>query len=479
MTLLSLAQPSIAKRLLLTLLAAYLLVWAAVVGIAASAMVTGESGDFDREMHSVSLAIDSMLAERDLAAVPALRGLSIKLAEDGRRGGLPGAAIGFRVSGRNGNVVSVGGAALPDLNGAAAFGYTDVEWHGQSWRIERHLDARAALVVEIGQSRDARARLLRASFVNRSTLAQVLVGLPLLAIPIWVAVMTGLSPLRNLSRALAVRRADEFEPIRPGRPHRELVPLVDALNATLRRLSDLLRRERAFLADAAHELRTPIAVISAQVDALDQVADDRERDDSMRRLRLGVARSARLVDQLLSLARLEADGGETATAFDLADLVRDGVVLHAADARARDIELGYAGDDSVPIRSARQAVESIVHNLLSNAIRHGRAPGQVEVELRQAANVFTLTVRDEGDGIPVDSQGLVFDRFWRGGGSSSSAGTGLGMAIVQAAARLLGARVTLGPGLHGAGLGVTVTWRGETPADEGAPQVTNGFDAAP
>jgi two-component system, OmpR family, sensor histidine kinase QseC len=462
----ALAQPSIARRLLVTLLLAYLLVWGVVAGIAATSMVTGESGDFDREMHSVSNAIDNILAARDLPAEAALRGLSMKLAEDGRRGGLPGAAMGFRVVGLDGRVVGVGGVALPDLRGATP-GYVDIAIDGRQWRIERHAVAHAAAIVEVGQSRDVRARLLRASFINTSTLAQLLVGLPLLAIPLWIAVMTGLAPLLKLSRALAARRAGDLEPIRPERPHRELVPLVDALNATLGRLSELLRRERAFLADAAHELRTPIAVISAQVDTLSQFPGDAEREAAMRRLRLGVARSARLVNQLLSLARLEADAGETPVAFDLADLVRDGIVMHATEASVRGIELGYVGEDRVPLTGARHAIENIVHNLLSNAIRHGRAPGQVEVDVRLAASGVTLSVCDDGVGIPPALRAQVFDRFWRAADAASGAtGTGLGMAIVKAAARVLGAGVTLGEGLGGAGLGVVVTWETGRPTHE-------------
>jgi two-component system, OmpR family, sensor histidine kinase QseC len=419
-------------------------------------------------MKSVSNAIDGILHAPGLPAQAALQGLSMKLAEDGRRAGLPAAAMGFRVVGPDGRVIGTGGTVLPSLPGATQVGFADVESDGRQWRIERHVDTRTAAIVEVGQSRDARAWLLRASFVNPSTLAQLLVGLPLLAIPIWIAVMTGLAPLRRLSRALEARRAGDLEAVRPDRPHRELVPLVDALNATLGRLSDLLRRERAFLADVAHELRTPIAVISAQVDTLSQVPGDVEREAAVQRLRLGVARSARLVNQLLLLARLEADAGETAASFDLADLVRDGLVMHAPEASTRGIELGYAGADNVPARGARQAVESIVHNLLSNAIRHGRSPGQVEVEVRQSADAVTLSVRDDGPGIPAGLRGQVFDRFWRGAGAAAStAGTGLGMAIVQAAARVLDASVTLVEGLDGAGLGVVVTWRPGSPSDGG------------
>jgi two-component system, OmpR family, sensor histidine kinase QseC len=457
------ARPSIERRLVVAALSAYLLVWAVVAAIAVTSPYRAGSGDFDRELSGFARVIDAILADPALPPAPALRGLALKLSEDGRRAGVPDAHLGFQVHDAAGTLLAQGGAAFPALADDGRRGLFDVDAGGASWRFDRRLVAAGARRIDVAQSRQVRASIVRASILNVMTLAQLLAGLPLLAFPIWLAVRTGIAPLLRLSQALRARPPGDLAPLAIDAPHRELVPLVDALDATLERLSELLQRERAFLADAAHELRTPLAVIATQYDTLRRAPAGPDRDAAMDRLGLGVARSARLVNQLLSLARLEAHADAGPTAVDLADIVRDCLAMHASDAAQRGIELAYHGRDSLVVRCQAQAVDTIVQNLVSNAMRHGRRGGRVDVGLEQdGARDLVLDVADDGPGIDAAQRERAFDRFWQGRKPGSSAsGAGLGLAIVRAAARQLDAHVALSDGLEGRGLRVTLRWRPE------------------
>ena len=473
---LTLSRPSIARRLFVALLLAYVLMWLVAVAIAASGLYSTGSGDFDREMTGVAQVIDTIAADPSLPLEAVLQGLALKLAEDGRRASVPGAHLGFQVHDGSGALIAQGGADAPTLAEDTVRGFFEFEAGDRSWRVLRQVSANGTRRIDVTQALEVRARIMHAVLLNKLTLVQLLIGFPFLCLPIWLAVRTGLAPLLRLSQALSARQPGELEPIRMDLPYRELVPLIDALNATLSRLSELLHRERAFLADAAHELRTPLAVISAQYDTLRKAPNGDQREEAMLRLSLGVARSVRLVNQLLALARLEADVEGRQSHFNLADLIRDCLTMHASAAAERGIELSYHGCDSLVTYCPAHAVEMIVHNLVSNAIRHGRAGGQVEVVLAtNGDDEYLISVSDDGPGISVEEHQHVFERFWRGTASAvQTPGSGLGMAIVLAASRQLGGRIELEVGVKGEGLKVALTWqrlRGNLPS--------NRSDAAP
>ncbi|WP_157522574.1 ATP-binding protein [Mitsuaria sp. 7] len=456
-----LTRPSIARRQLFSLLGAYAVVWVVVTGISFSASTWSDSGDFDKEMRAMSHVIDSVLNDPGLSLHSALESARLKLVEDGIMSGVDGAPYGFEIRDGAHALIARGGVPLPDFRAEVADGFFDADVDGRRWRVHREVSLGGARVILVAQTREMRIRMLRAGTFNATALAQLLACIPLLFLPIWLAVWTGLAPLRRLSESLAARQVGDLAPVHLDPPHRELMPMADALNDTLARLSELLLRERAFLADAAHELRTPLAVISAQYDTLKQSPQGPQRDEAMQRLGLGVGRSARLVNQLLVLARLEAGDGARRARIDLANLMRDCLALHASDAATRGIELSYQGCDSLIAWVPEHGVETIVHNLVSNAIRHGRAGGQVEAVLERGENDWcAISVSDDGPGIADGDREQVFERFWRGHAASvSTSGSGLGLSIVLAAARQLGGRVKLSPGLGGTGLKVTLLWR--------------------
>jgi len=460
-----LTTPSITRRLLLALLAAYVLALVMMLVLAHISMVATGSGEFDKEMRSVGEVVEQVVADAALPVDAALHGVALKIAADGQRVGAERGYLAFRVHDAAGRLLAQGGSDVPALADDGRLGFFVVGEGPQAQHVYRRWTADHARRIDVQQSVAARDQVLSAGLSSAVTVAQLLIGFPVLLLPVWLAVRTGLRPLLSLSQDLAARSPADLQPVRVEQPYRELRPVVDELNGTLARMQALLQHERAFLADAAHELRTPLAVIAAQCDTLKRSRDDHERDAAAQRLDRGLARSMRLVNQLLALARLEAGVEHRMERIDLADMARDCLAMHADEAQARGIELGYAGPDSLPIDSPGHAVETVLHNLVGNAIRYGHPQGRVEVSLALHDNGdCVLDVSDDGPGIAVIDRDHVFERFRRGSASATAAsGSGLGLAIVQAAARQLGAHIALKDGLPngagGHGLSVTLRWR--------------------
>jgi signal transduction histidine kinase len=460
-----LTTPSITRRLMLALLGAYVLAWGTMVVLANIGMSATGSGEFDKDMRSSGEVIEQVLTDATRPADAALHGVALKIAADGQRYGADGSYLGFQVHDAAGRLLARGGSEGPPLADDGRVGFFVVGEGPSAQHVYRRWTPDHARRIDVQQSTAARNQMIGAGLSNATTVAQLLIGFPVLLLPVWLAVRTGLRPLLSLSQDLAARSPADLQPVRVAQPYLELRPVVDELNGTLARLQTLLQRERAFLADAAHELRTPLAVIAAQCDTLKRSRDEAERDAATQRLERGVARSTRLVSQLLALARLEAGVEQRLERIDLADLARDCLALHADEALARGIELGYAGPDSLPVHSPGHAVETVLHNLVGNAIRYGRPQGRVEVSLIAPADgggECVLDVSDDGPGIVPAERAHVFERFRRGAAAASNAsGSGLGLAIVQAAARQLGARIEFGEGLQDSpqGLSVTLRWR--------------------
>ena len=461
--------PSITRRLMVALLGAYVLAWGAMLVLSHIGMSATGSGEFDKEMQSVGEVVERVVADTALPADAALHGVALKIAADGQRVGAERGYLAFRVHDAAGRLLAQGGSDVPALADDGRLGFFMVGEGQAAQHVYRRWTADRARRIDVQQSVAARDQVLGVGLSSAVTVAQLLIGFPVLLLPVWLAVRTGLRPLLSLSQDLAARSPADLQPVRVAQPYRELRPVVDELNGTLARLQALLLRERAFLADAAHELRTPLAVIAAQCDTLKRSRDADERDAAAERLERGLARSMRLVNQLLALARLEAGVEHRMERIDLADVARDCLAMHADEAQARGIELGYAGPDSLPIDSPGHAVETVLHNLIGNAIRYGRPEGRVEVSLMlRDDGDCVLDVSDDGPGIAVADRAHVFERFRRGTASATAAsgsgsGSGLGLAIVQAATQQMGALIELKDGLQdgtgGPGLSVTLRWR--------------------
>ena len=446
-------SPSLSTILAVTVLIASALVWAAVYGVGIALMYWPESGGFDRQLRLFANGLvkvtESNLDRENLKV--SLSGLNLVITEfAGDNQGV----VGFNVWDARGNWV-VGSLDVPRIGTEAyrSVGFFDVDANGEIYRIYSRWTSNRSFRIDVLQSeRSRRADFNSVMLSPASIVLPILVVLPLVLLPVLLVVRFGLKPLRKLSEALAQRHPDDLQPVHMDDLVSELQPVVDEVNGTLGRLDALLRRERDFLADAAHELRTPLAVISAQADEVLRADKPEARAQAERYLKAGLGRANRLVNQLLVLARFEAQADSACTPTDAADIVRDCLASYAREARAKSIQLAYHGPDRMPTPGAGHALESIVGNLVGNAVRYGRRGGHIQVRIDEASHgAFSLAVWDDGPGIPPDERARMFDRFRRGSQTGAS-GAGLGLAIVASAARLLDARIRVEAGIGDEGV---------------------------
>ncbi|MBV5294380.1 MAG: ATP-binding protein [Curvibacter lanceolatus] len=288
-------------------------------------------------------------------------------------------------------------------------------------------------------------------------LSSVLVAIPLLLLPLWWAVRSGLAPLRRLVSALAQRDAATLTPLHLDLRYAELQPIVGAIDGLLARARRHLEHERRLTHDTAHELRTPLAVLAAQAHALATAPDAAAAELARQGIARGVQRTSHLVEQLLTLAGLESpDIARPTQTIDLVALCRQHLIDLTPLADARNIEMALESPDQCQATVVVPPLHSILDNLLRNALNHCPPGSLVELHLTQQAGQYRIEVQDNGPGMPAEERERAFERFFRGQGAGP--GSGLGLAIVHEAARLLGARVWLAEGVGGRGLRVTVEW---------------------
>ncbi|MDF9392019.1 MULTISPECIES: ATP-binding protein [Methylococcus] len=331
------------------------------------------------------------------------------------------------------------------LPGLVGNGYATVETREGAWRVYALPMGRQ--VIQVAQPMWVRNKL--ALEAASRVLTPVVVLLPVLSLAIWFIVGRGLAPLRRLAQAVAARTPQSLTPLPEARIPEEALPLVRSLNDLLSRLSEALAAQRAFIADAAHELRTPIAAMQLQADLAEHAATADERAAAMEDLKAGVRRAARAVQQLLTLARQEPDAVSVPlTRVVLADVAQQVVAEHAGLAAQKGIDFGFAEiDPELSITGDPGALHTLLANLVDNAVRYTPPGGVVDVSVRRSEDGQPcLEVVDTGPGIPAAERGRVFDRFYRGA-ETTEAGTGLGLTIVRAIADRHGAIVTLADGV--------------------------------
>jgi two-component system sensor histidine kinase QseC len=325
----------------------------------------------------------------------------------------------------------------------------------ERWLFTEHRDAARELVVRRWQERpgDWHFSLAGLSYYARP----LLYALPLLLLPLWLLFRLGFAPLQRIGAQISARSAQDLTPLPPTR-YVELAPLVNAVNSLMARLQQRLDREHEFLADAAHELKTPLAVIQLSSEGLDQ-SDPQARSEARERLRLGVQRATHTVHQLLALARSGADAVELSKSHhDLVDLVRERIALASGLAIQRRIELELDAPEQLPLWLNRESMCSLIDNLVDNAIKYSPEGGLVLVQLLLEGEAIVLRVSDQGPGIPADLRQRVFERFVRLPQQGQTChGSGLGLTIVERAAAQHGAKVELLDGPDGRGLTVQVS----------------------
>ncbi|MEO6276976.1 HAMP domain-containing sensor histidine kinase [Roseateles sp.] len=314
---------------------------------------------------------------------------------------------------------------------------------GRMYWTYRQDDARWSL--RLAEPSLSRASLL--SFASQQLGLQLLVAFPLMLLPLWLAVYSGLAPLRRFARRLnLLDLRQDLAPLGMDLRYTELRPVGDAFDALLQRLRQRRARERAFVHEAAHELRTPLAVVATQAHALVQAGDTAARETAAAALQQAIARSAHLSRQLLDLASLDNEQAAVAVDLDLAHFCAQRLAEQAPVARERGIALALDAPEQLPVRLDAVALHSVLQNLLDNALRYVARGARVEVGLQATPNGVQLSVADDGPGIAAAERSLAFERFWRGAGHDLP-GSGLGLAIVARAAERLGGQVTITDGL--------------------------------
>jgi two-component system, OmpR family, sensor kinase len=317
-------------------------------------------------------------------------------------------------------------------------------------------------VVQLAQPLSIRNRL--AAGVAWRTLWPLVLLLPLLGLAIWIIVGRGLMPLQRVTRALDTRHPDALEPLPDNRLPQEVVPVVRALNALLERLATALDTQKAFVADAAHELRTPLAAVQIQAQLVGRAKDDESRKEALDDLQAGITRATRLAEQLLALARSEPDSKSANTPVDLHALLDECVGGSVLVAQQRGVDLGIEASEPATVMGDANALRVMFNNLIDNATKYTPDGGRVDVCLRMDAGNPLVEIADNGPGIPGDERERVFDRFYRVGVSAERArtdvaGSGLGLAIVRRIAAQHDAAVSLAESKSG-GLLVAIRFKG-------------------
>ncbi|MBL8386594.1 MAG: sensor histidine kinase N-terminal domain-containing protein [Burkholderiales bacterium] len=334
-------------------------------------------------------------------------------------------------------------------------------------------------LVQVAETLNKRAEL--ANEIAKGVILPQFVVLPLAVTLIWFGLVRGLAPLADLAQRIGRRRPGDLSPIDPRAAPEEVAPLIRSINQLMQQLDESLKGQQRFIANAAHQLRTPLAGLKTQTElAMLQArdgGDPAELRESLRQMALSTERSVRMVNQLLALTRAERSGGEAAPPvlrrLALDELARERVRDWVGAAMKKRIDLGCdeAREDPVFVDGDPVLLAELIGNLIDNAIRYTPDGGVITVHVRTAENGAVLMVEDNGPGIPEHERELVFERFYRVLGSDPDGrnldGSGLGLAIVREIAAKHRARVTVGTAPLGGAL-FTVTFPPSAPPSKGS-----------
>lgn len=443
--------PSLQRRLLLGALAVVLLLWCFT-----SAYVWWEA------QHEVDELLDAHLAQS--AALLVAQGAHG--GDDGEGADAPllhpyARRVIFQVW-HQGKLIAHSQQAAPQPLSSLMEGFEPLMLDGEPWRLFASRGGENDLQVYVAERLSARSDIVRA--IVRGLLVPALFMLPLAALAVWWVVRKGLAPLRTLSGMLAVRSPQALEGVRlPGEAPTELKPLIQALNQLFDRIRSLLDNERRFTADAAHELRTPIAAIRAQAQVAMAAAEEAQRRHALQSTLVGCDRATHLVEQLLTLSRLEAAApGDARAPVDLA-AVAQRVVAELSPAALRREQVVSLHAPARCLAGVNEALAGVLmRNLVDNALRYSPEGGTVQVSLEPVGqNTLVMRVEDSGPCMPEADMQRLGERFFRALGNDAP-GSGLGWSIVRRIAQVQGAHLALQCSATLGGLAVTVSWPAAT-----------------
>lgn len=385
--------------------------------------------------------------------------------------------IYYKVTGLNGETVS-GYDDLPPVpehvprseSYPALVRFYHAQYNGQPIRIAALLQPvyddsmRGIALIQVGETLDARRGL-----TNKILLDTVLWQAGLVAaaaLLIWFAVRLVLQPLMRLKREVESRNVSDLSDLDPALVHREVRPLVEAMNASMSRIAGLINSQRRFIADASHQLRTPLTVLRTQTEMAQREAERHGAPAAVSEVLAGIAATSdsavHLANRLLTLARIEHSKGGLAEPVALRALVRQVALELAPNAVRARIDLALEAPHEVTVTGQGLLLHELVANLVDNALRYTPAGGAVVLRVRADGDEAVLEVEDGGPGIPAAERERVFAPFYRAASSMqvNPGGAGLGLAIVSDIAALHGASLTLDDGAGGKGLLVRVTLPG-------------------
>lgn len=337
-------------------------------------------------------------------------------------------------------------------------GFSDKVLQEQKWRVFTSYNDKAGIRTVLAERYDTRNEL--GHRIAQDDLYIMLLTFPLSGLLIWIIIGRGLDSLDRVAQEVANRAPTHLEPVDLQEVPEEIKPVIDELNKLFYRLQEGFEREKRFAADAAHELRTPLAALKAQAQVALNTNSVEEKDLALHKLIASVNRSTHIVQQLLTMSKLvpEATNLNDGDAANLVKITREILAMLAPSALEKKIELEFDHDLHPPKISGNQtALGILVRNLVDNAIRYCKENGKVSVRIYQKQELLILEVQDNGPGIPVELQARVFERFFRVLGSKSP-GSGLGLAIVRQICDLHGAKVELDSPTEGTGLVIRVSF---------------------
>lgn len=441
---------SLRFRLLFILLGLFILAWFGVV--LATYVVTRDRIEalFDDHLHHDAQVLATLVshsfasgAGRDAVArqVP----LDFRVYRKGSA---------FRVW-RDGSLL-VQSAGVPKFEMQGHYGYRDVFVNERDWRLFAIQFPAMRLMVQVAEPRERRGAL--AVEITRDALYPLVLAIPLLGLALWFGVGRGLTPLKRVAEQVARLSPSRLDKVDLRTVPTEIDTLVSELNRLLSMLHRAFEHERRFTADAAHEIRTPLAGIKTHAQVALRATNDDQRAHALTEILLGVDRTSRLVEQLMTLARFDDETLDLHFAtFELRDLINDAIVEQSLAAQARNITLYCANGARGAVYGSASGVSILLRNLLDNAIRYTQTNGRVMVDIRNHNHGVDLIVADNGRGIAATERQRIFDRFHRGADTMST-GCGLGLSIARRVVEVHGGTITLDRGLDGRGLTVQVNF---------------------
>lgn len=360
--------------------------------------------------------------------------------------------VDFQVWSSDGTLL-LGAPGAPDAAYDPHEGHATLDLDSGTWRSYAIRNPKHGYLVRVFEPTTTRSHLVNKIGLRMGQL--LLFALPVLALLVWISIGRGLAPLTAMSRAIASRGAANLQPLALERIPAEVQPLVDSLNNLLARLADSLDRERAFTADAAHELRTPLAAIKVHAEVALGATDEEQRRRAIAQVIAGVQRTTHLVQQLLMLARIDHAQPREGQSVELGNAAIESAARYAGKAEQEGIELEVEAQPGCAICCDPAAASILIDNLLDNAIKYGRRGGHVLVAVARDHDRVVLSVKDDGPGVDPEHRVRLVDRFFRVEGSEVE-GSGLGLSIVERVARRYRGTVDIGEGIDGRGLGVTI-----------------------